>query len=198
MTEHRLHNTIYAAIETIAQAEKITRKALAEISRDLLIYVPESQDIEAVNRLMGVLTPMNKNAARLYFQHFLPWKVENDTDGNFQRFGKKMKGDKQVADKLKAIEEWLSDESNNIWTWANDNIEVKQKDFRATVARAIKKALEGDEKSSTPPLSRDQLLDAIFEGGVTIDDMMEGIEKQEQRLAQAEAEMQDVEEKQAA
>lgn len=182
---HKMHNAIYAAIDTLAQAEKITRKVLAELSRDLLIYVPESNDIEAVNRLMNVLTPMNKQAARLYFQHFLPWQAENDTDGVFQRFGKKLQGEKKTQKKLDAIVLWLADESNNIWTWADQNIELKQKDFKATVARAIAKALEGDEKTDTPPLDRATLMEAIFEGGVTLEDMLAAIDTKEAQYAAA-------------
>lgn len=186
MNAHRLHNTVYARLEAIAAAEKITRAELGHLSRELLIYVPETQDIDIVNRLIGVLTPVNKKVAILYFKHFLPWQVEEDHDGNFERFGKKLQGDKKVKNRMEAITKWLVEEENNIWTWANENIEVKQKDFKAAVARAIKKALEGDEKTDTPALTRDEIMAAIFEGGVTIDDMLYGIEAQEKRLAEVE------------
>lgn len=186
MNNHRLHNIVYARLEAIAAAEKITRKELAELSRELLIYVVETQDIDIVNRLIQILTPMNKRAAILYFGHFLPWSKETDDDGVFTRFGKKMSGDKKVKRKLEEITAWLIDESNNIWVWSDANIEVKQKDFKATVSRAIKRALEGDEKSNTPALTSAELMDAIFEGGVSIDDLLLGIMAKEEQIKEAE------------
>ena len=51
MTAHRLHNTVYARLEAIAAAEKITRVELGALSRELLVYVPDTHDIDIVNRL---------------------------------------------------------------------------------------------------------------------------------------------------
>ena len=179
---HRLHNVVHARFDAIAAAEKITRQELGLLSREALTYVVESQDIEFVNRLLGVLTPVNRRASILYFQHFLPWEVEHDKEGNFNRFAKKMQGEKKIHKRLELIAAWLADEANNLWTWADDNIEMKQKDFKSAVARAIKQALKGDEKTNTDPLSVMDLMSAIFEGGVTIDMMMEGIVSKEEQI----------------
>ena len=100
---------IYGLIDEIAAAEKITRKKLSILSRDILLYVMESHDIDSVNRLLGVLTPMNKRAAILYFGHFLPWTQEKDKQDVFQRFGKMVKGERKVKAKADAITEWQSD-----------------------------------------------------------------------------------------
>ena len=188
---HRLHNSLYAALEEIANAEKITRKRLAEMSRDLLVYVPETDDIDIVNRLVGVLTPMNSKVAIMYFKHFLPWEQEKDNDGNHVRFGKRMQGDKKVNKKLAAITEWLKDESNTIWTWAEDNVEVKQKDFAGQIKRAIAKALEGDEKSGTEPLSPEKVMESVLEGGITIEQLMDSAAQAEQARLEAEQEHMD-------
>lgn len=183
MNGHRLHNVVYARLEAIAAAEKITRAELGELSRELLIYVMDTRDIDIVNRLLLVLTKINAKAATLYFKHFLPWTCEEDAEGNFTRFGKMSSGEKKVKRQAALIDEWLHDVNNNIWTWADANIEIKEKDFKATVARAIKKALEGDAKSGTAALTREEIIAAIFDGGVTIDDMLFGIEAHEKALA---------------
>ncbi len=189
MTEHRLHNVVMARFEAIANAEKITRVELAALSRDLLVYVPDTQNIEIVNRLLIILTPVNRRAAILYFGHFLPWEKENDKDGVFQRFGKKMLGEKKLAKKDKAIAEWLHDEANTIWTWADDNIQMdKKKDFKAGIVRAVKQALAGDDKSETPALDPMDIMAAVFEGGMTLDAMLAAVEKRQAELAAAEAE----------
>ena len=57
MTTHRLHNSVYARLDAIASAEKITRVELSALSREALTYVMETHDIELVNRLIGVLPP---------------------------------------------------------------------------------------------------------------------------------------------
>jgi hypothetical protein len=179
---HRLHNVVYARFEAVANAEKITRVELGHLSRELLIYVTDTQDIDIVNRLINVLTPVNRRVAILYFTHFLPWDKETEKDGEtFVRFGKKHKGDKQIARKMSAIAEWLKDEANNIWSWSDENVEIKAKDFKATVTKAIKKAIEGDEKSATPPLDPMELMAAIFDGGVTIDMMLAAVIDREEK-----------------
>lgn len=170
-----LKESVYAAIAQVAEAEAITRSALAGLSRDLLLYVPDSQDIECVNRLISVLTPMNKKIAVMYFRAMLPWTVENDADGNFLRFGKKMVGDKKVKARLAAITTWLSDEKNTIWTWADKNVELKQKDFKAILERAIKKALSGDEKTDTPALSTKDVCAIFMQSDIPLEEMLDAM-----------------------
>lgn len=188
---HRLHNAVYAAFEEVKNAEKVTKAKLRELSRDLLVYVPESDDIDIVNRLIGVLTPVNRRVSILYFAHFLPWEQEKDADGNFLRFGKRMKGEKKLKRKQEAITAWLADDANDIWTWSDDNVEVKKKDFMATVSKAIEKALKGDEKSDTPPLTQDQLMAAIFQGGADVTAMLAACETKVAEMEQAEQDMSD-------
>ena len=188
---------IYGLIAEIAAAEKITKVKLSILSRDILGYVMETDDIQSVNRLLEVLTPVNKRVAVLFFSHFLPWDAERTPEGAFVRFGKRSKGEKKLARSLKLIKEFLADVSNNIWTWADENVEtdLKKKDFGGMIQRAVAKALEGDEKTDTPPLDREAILAAIFAGGVSIEDMMEAIDVQESKIeaemAAAEAIMQE-------
>ena len=89
MKHDNLLATIVADIEAVKTAETTTYAKMRELSRNLLLYVPESDDIAGVNRLIGVLTPANRKVAVLFFQHFLPWVVEETPDGVFSRFGKK-------------------------------------------------------------------------------------------------------------
>lgn len=174
MSAHRLHNSVYAAFEAIAAAEKITRVKLAELSRDLLVYVPETDDIDIVNRLLGVLTPMNRETAIMFFSYFLPWDVEHDKEGTFQRFGKRTKGERSVKKKLDEISVHLKDEKFSIWTWAKDNVKIdKKRDFKGTIKRAIHNALDGDEKTDTAALSINEIFDAILDGGLTLDEMLQ-------------------------
>lgn len=169
---HALHNVVYARLDAIANAEKITRAELGALSRELLVYVPDTHDIDIVNRLLVVLTPVNRRAAILYFQHFLPWQAENDKDGKFQRFGKMLKGERQVKLRMDAIAAWLANEANNLWSWSDDNIEMKPKDLGGSVTKAIERALKGDDKTGTPALSHMDVMKAVFDGGITLADLL--------------------------
>lgn len=199
MKSHRLHNVVYATFAEVAAAEKVTRAGLRTLSRDLLEYVPETDDIAIVNRLLGVLTPMNRATAILYFAHFLPWEQEKDVDGNFLRFGKRMKGEKKLKRKADDIAAWLAEEGNDIWSWAEVNVEVKQKDFKATVARAIESALKGqkakgateDDDYITPPLTQEELVSAIFDGGADVLALLTACEVKKAEMEEAEAQMAD-------
>jgi succinate dehydrogenase flavin-adding protein (antitoxin of CptAB toxin-antitoxin module) len=182
--ENNLKAVVYGRLEAIAAAEKITRVELSAMSRELLLYVPDSQDIDIVNRLLGVLTPFHRRGAILFFGHFLPWEQEKDAKGKFSRFGKKTKSEKSLAKKTDAIKEFLADETNDIWSWLDRNAEVKQKDFSAMIARAIKKALEGDEKSNTPAISADQVLEAVFEGGISLNDVLHSVQPKVEQMQQ--------------
>lgn len=171
-----LHNIVYARLDAIASAEKITRVELAALSREALTYVTETHDIDLINRLIGVLTPVNRKVSILYFRHFLPWEVEENNKGEFERFGKMLKKDKAVKRKMDLIAEWLAEEGNTIWVWQNDNVDLtKKKDFAGTIKKAVEKALKGDEKSGTEPLSRHEIMMAVMLGGFTMDDMLEAL-----------------------
>ena len=153
-----------AKIDAIAAAEKVTKGALAALSRDLLKYLvqDDSNDVAMVNRLMGVLTPMNKKTAALFFGHFLPFEQEKDGT-----FGGKLKGDKKIARYLAATTAFLLVEDNTIWTWAAENVKLEKKeiDFAKKISDDIRKALD-EEKGG---LSQADVLNAVLEGGLNMD-----------------------------
>lgn len=174
MTAHAKHNAIYNAIAQIEGAERITKATLAWLSRDMLSYVMESSDIEAVNRLIGVLTPMNSKSAILFFSHFLPWKRELGENKSFKRFGVKEKGKKTLDKKGELMAEFLSDEDNTIWTWLSKEgvePEKKPKDFGSLIFKAVEKALKGDDL--TQPLTNREILESVVKAGVSVEDLLE-------------------------
>lgn len=132
--------TINTKIETLAKAEKITKAVLGELSRDLLeyVYINDSQDITPVNRLLSVLTPMNKRTSVLFFKNFLAWKFDDEA----QLFTKKNK--KHYDDKLLAVELFLGNEDNTIWSWYEANVKLEQKeiDWAKRLKADFTKALE--------------------------------------------------------
>lgn len=167
------YDAIVAKIEKLQKAEKITKKMLAELSRDVLEYinVDESNDIATVNRLLDVLTPMNRKTAVLFFAEFLPFK--HDDRGVF---GKKIKGEKRIAEKLEQAKAFLADEENNIWVWAESNIKVEKApiDYAKKISKDVQKALSDEEDGITAG----QVLAAVLEGGVTLGDLVALMDQQ--------------------
>lgn len=139
-----LLKTINARIGKIGNGERTFREEMSHVSRELLTYIRDNGDIDAVNRLLGVLTPKNKENARKYFINFLPYQWNRQED----RFGSKSKNKDVVAKKNKAIEAFLADEANNLFTWAGRTQqprEQKPKDYAKEVSNVVDKALSDDK-----------------------------------------------------
>jgi hypothetical protein len=177
MTINNLKASILAHITAIAAAEKITRASLGEISRELIMYVPDTKDIDLVNRLLGVLTPMNRATAVLYFKHFLPWEFEEDAN----KFGSMMQGDKKIAKRLTLITDFLKDTNNNIWTWADEHVTIERvkPDLGMNITEAVNKALSGTKETRTKEaadgISKAEALAAFLDANISIDDVLEAI-----------------------
>lgn len=142
--------TITAINEKITKlqaSERITKAMLSELSRDLLEYVilDESMDIAAVNRTISVLTPMNKQTACLFFDAMLPFSFDEEHT-SFTKLQKKL-----LDAKTGLIEEFLADETQDIWSWAADNIKIEAKkvDYLAKITKDVTKALADEEDNNS-------------------------------------------------
>ena len=156
---------LMARIEAIAGAEKITKKELGALSRELVKYltIESNIDIGMVNRLLDVLTPVNKRAAILFFDHFLPFKAERKDDGEFIRFGGREKGARTIQKYLDKAAEFLADRKNTIWTWQKHNIDVeKAPKYGERLTKLVERALKDEEYG----LSREDIVKAVVEGGI--------------------------------
>ncbi len=139
---------INSKIAALANAEKVTKAVLGELSRELLSYVMlpnddgvTSYDVDAVNRTLAACTPANKAVAVLYFNEFLPFAFD-EAECSFGKMHKK--GREEALAKLKA---WLDVDANNIWTWytANVRIDKKAPDYAKLITKNVAKALEDEE-----------------------------------------------------
>ena len=153
---------INARIETIAAAERVTKKELGLLSREIFEYTLEQWDAQVINRLLGVLTPVNKRTAVLYFKAFTPFKYVEET----QVFGSVNKANDN-KERCAALMQAFPGSDGTIWTWAalNINMETKEKDYAGLVTKSIKQALKSDT-------DRAAIIEAIFVGGVTSADIM--------------------------
>jgi len=166
---------INASIETIQNAEKVTKAVLSEVSRLILEYIcidtddgKASEDSQVANRLIDVLTPVNRKVAIEFFVKLLPFHVIRSEEGEFIGFGKKDK--KQWEPKVEKIVEFLADPHQNIWTWADRNIELvaKPMDF-AKLNQAMGQLIKKAEKAK---LGHENVVRALLANGISIEDLM--------------------------
>lgn len=161
---------INARIATIGNGELSFKQEMGIVSRDLLIYIRENGDIDAVNRLMSVLTPINKDKAKQYFNHFLPYTWEMKAS----RFGSKSKNQDVVSKKEKLADEFLADKNANIWTWVAEQggaPVAKPKEYEKKIEALVKKAIE--DKEEHIPVS--VVIRAIIKAGASMSEIMEAL-----------------------
>lgn len=165
---HALKAGIETNIKALVKSEGTTKQALAEVSRSMLSYVMDTNDIGMVNRLVDVLTPMNKSTAFQFFGAFLPWKQDGVA------FGKKLEGKEAIAKRVEAIAKFLADSENNIWTWAAINVEVtaKPKNFANKISSLVERSLNDDKEA----ISVNDVIKAVIAGGVSIFDLMASVD----------------------
>lgn len=162
---------INTQIATIAGAEKITKRVLGELSREMLDYVvtDESWDSDAINRLLAVLTPMNKSTAVLYFSHFTPFIVDDKGVFGGMASNKKAKTKAKLESSIRTTE-FLVNEDANIWTWAAENvkIEAKEVDWAKRVTSAVSSAMNEEKGGMALP----EVMDAVLSAGVSAEDIL--------------------------
>lgn len=165
---HALKAGIEKNIAALVKSETTTKEQLAIVSRDMLPYVMDTNDIGMVNRLCDVLTPMNKATAFAFFGAFLPWKQDG------KAFGKKLAGKEAIAKRVDAIVAFLKVEENNIWTWASDNVEVsvKPKNYANKLSKLVERSLADENEG----LNVNQVIQAVIAGGVDIADLMASVD----------------------
>lgn len=177
--------SINTKIATIAGAEKITKKVLGELSREMLDYIvtDESWDSDAINRLLAVLTPMNKRIAIIYFSHFTPFIV--DEHGVFGGMPKSKKDKaKRKLECSKAVTEFLVNEDANIWSWAEEHVKIEAKDvdWAKRVTSAITSAMSDDKGGLGLP----EVMGAVLAAGLSAADITAALAILYQEEAEAE------------
>jgi len=192
------NDQLLALVKEVAAAEAITHEKLGILSRQLLINWQNDKDPSVINALMGVnpdgkfiLTPMNWRTAALYFHEFVGAKsnyeelkdaIQNGGKRSPMVFGVKTKNAEKRT--KKAREEWLSDETNNIWVWSRSIQLGEAPNLSAGIKKAIETALNGTEATKTrkaaEPLSLPQVLDTILSvDGINVQDLFDMLRQDE-------------------
>lgn len=153
------------SLRALIKAEKVTRSELMTLSRSVLEAVHETGDISYVNRILEVLTPVNRKVAKLYFQMFTGFRYDSESD-TFTR-----KDKKNYDEKKEACDKFLTDPLNNIWSWAGRHVDVEPKAFDA---ESLKKSIETIIKKATKSnINKMEILKATMDAGFTMDELIE-------------------------
>lgn len=158
--------TIDARIAAIGNGEQGFKAEMGLASRELLMYVNETGDIDSVNRLLNVLSPANFERTKSYFMAFLPytWEIGG-------RFGSKSKNKDIVSKKEKTCDEFLKNKDNNIWTWLEAKKERAPPAPR-NYAKAIEDLVRRSLKDKKHAINAGEVIKAIMHAGITASDIM--------------------------
>lgn len=147
------------ALEALAGSERITKETLKTLSRDVLEAWHATGNVAYANKLLLVLTPVNKKVAIAFFKTFSGYSFD-DVQGMFTK-----KSKKRYENAHKMFMESFADPHWNIWTWAERNIEVQQKAFDL---EAVKKYfVNAVKKAEGNGLTQTDVIKQIFAAGVT-------------------------------
>lgn len=157
------------ACETLSQSEKVSKAILSELSRSLLENLHFDADIQSVNRVLNVCSPMNRRTAVLFFQTF-SGHLYSDKEAQFGKRDKAHHANKELKAK-----EFLDDPHNNIWTWAERHVEMQAKPFElAQVTKYVENILKKAEKAG---YSQADVISAVIAGGIEMDALIAILEK---------------------
>jgi hypothetical protein len=146
------------AVVRLQRSEKITRETLRVLSRTVLEALHATEDIGYVNRLIEVLTPVNRKVAVKYFEHFGGFHF----DDAMKRFTKKSGKRYDECEKLATA--FLEDPLNNLWSWAERNIEIQKKDF--SLQQVTESMMGYMKKAKKANISQVDVLKAVLAAGV--------------------------------
>jgi hypothetical protein len=161
---------INARIAKIGNGELTFKQELGILSRELPDYVNFGGDIAAVNRLLDVLTPANREKVKEFFMAMLPYSYSQMSG----KFDGKNKNPQVIEKRAKALADFLADEDATIWTWlAQKNADKgaangKPKEYEKKIEALVKKSLEDKDEA----INVASILRATIKGGASLAEIM--------------------------
>ena len=151
------------AIKTLDKAETTVKEQVRALSRSVLEATHATGDVSYVNKMLRALTPMNRKTATLYFKDLLGFHF----DDKLKEFtGKNKKAyDECHADAM----EFLEDPLNNMWTWAERNVEVEKK---TATLETLEKYVHNFIKKNQGVYTNEEIAATILKAGVTVETLI--------------------------
>lgn len=153
------------SFDALRQSEDITKRELKALSRSLLSALHGlddamlTGDIQYVNQVLPVLSPVNKRVAVLYFKEFSGFHY----DEKLAVFTKKSQKDyMRACDASIAL---IADVNQNIFTWAERHVEMEVKPFdEKKVTQFITNQIKKADKDGKGQL---EVMRAVLAAGIT-------------------------------
>lgn len=169
----KFYNSFNITIKALAESERITKDALRSLSREclmLLHYESKNQgDISPVNKIISVLSPVNKKSWIAFMQEFSGFQFDKVK----MEFVKK---DKQTyEEKFLVACEFLNDPSWDIWEWASEHLDIKVKPTPLeSLGKAVDRCLSAKDKENNVPLyTKADIIKSVMQHGITADDLID-------------------------
>lgn len=174
-------NTFVASFDRnvlrIQRAEKITRALVSDMSRDVLFAVHETGDISYINKLMAVLTPMNKRTFALFGKEFTGFVFDDTTNTFTKKSKKEYDGAKNRS--MTALE----DPHFNLWTWSDKNVKLEAAPLDLSkVTQFIKQTLKRAAKEG---IDQSAVIEAVFAAGMDADALIAVLGKMDIEIEEA-------------
>lgn len=163
--------TFNKAVKRLGAAEKVTKDVLRELSRSVLEAHHATEHVMYINQLVAALTPMNRKTAILFFKEFSGFKWSDDTLSFEKKDKKRYDGKQAMSDKF------LEDPNNNIWSWAERNIEVEKKPATFLCDMIKERAKAWHDRAQKEHISDADLLVAFFAGGIDPSAVVQALDK---------------------
>lgn len=141
-------------LERVAGAERVTKAELKEWCNHIVQAMHDFGNIDYMNKLIKVLTPMNKRVVLEFFKHFTGYHLNTD-EGIFDK-----KSKKRYIEALGNWERFSQDPLNNVWTWAERHIQIDVKPF--TVEDVAKRASSLWKSAHAANISNSQIIQSIL------------------------------------
>lgn len=119
-------------LERVSASERVTKEDLKVWCNNIVQAMHDYGNIDYMNKLIKVLTPMNKRVVLEFFKHFAGYHFNTD-EGIFDK-----KSKKRYIEALGNWEKFSQDPLNNVWSWSERHIQVEVKPF--TVDDVAKRA----------------------------------------------------------
>lgn len=197
MTTNNLKASVESSIKAITVASKALFVELGKASRELLMYVPDSNDIGMVNRLLNVLNRHDRDNVVIFFQEFLPWKYDEKAG----LFLGKLSGDRRLNEMAVIRDAFLKriiddGEGKNheatVWDWTKENVQATERkvDFNNNLVSLIQRATAEKNKDGTENkyrITNTDIIVDVMNAGITLDEMFSVVTKALDEKKKAEA-----------
>ncbi len=159
------------SLRKLGAAERVTKEVLRELSRSVLEAHHATENVGYINSLISVLTPMNRKTAILFFKEFSGFKWAEESLTFTSKDKKRYEGKCAMADKF------LQDPNNNIWSWAERNVEVEKKPATFLCDMIKERAKVWHDRAQKEHISDADLLVAFFAGGIDPSAVVQALDK---------------------